>query len=44
MRGIPFGGMLYVGSLGRNKEARFLVFIGVFMGQASGRRLQRNGP
>ena len=43
MREIPFGGMLFVGSLGRNKETGFLVLIGVLTGQASGKRLGRNG-
>ena len=43
MKRKPYGGMSYVGSLGRTEEAGSLVLVEALLGQASGRRLKRNG-
>ena len=43
MKRMPYGRTLSVGSLGSNEEARPLVLLEVLLGQASGRRLERNG-
>ena len=40
---MPYGGMSYARSLGRNEEAGSFVILEVLLGQASGRRLERNG-
>ena len=36
MKGMPYGGMSFAGSLGRNKEVWSLVLLEVLLGQASG--------
>ena len=43
MKRMPYGGMSFAGNLGRNEEAGSLVLLEVLLGQASGRRLERNG-
>ena len=43
MKRMPYGGMSYAGSLGRSEEAGSLMLLEVLLGQASGRRLERNG-
>ena len=43
MKRMPYGGMSFAGNLGRNEEAGSHVLLEVLLGQASGRRLERNG-
>ena len=43
MKGTPFRGILYVGSLGRKEEAGALESLRVPMERVFGKRLERNG-
>ena len=43
MKRMPYGGTSSAGSLERNEEAGYLVHLEVLLGQASRRRLERNG-
>ena len=40
---MPYGGMSFVGNLGRNEEVGSFMLLEVLLGQASGRSLERNG-
>ena len=40
---MPYGGMSFIGNLGRNEEVGSLVLLEVLLGQAFERRLERNG-